>query len=169
VTPAAAGEPSIRVGFAHDRHPFGPAEPLRLGGLVVEGAPQLHGHSDGDVALHAVAGALLAAAGLEDLGTAFPISEVPRGQASGDFLLAIGTRLAALGWRPAQVDLTITGARPRLGDRLEAMRGAIAGMTGLPVSAVGVTASTGNLSGDDGAGRTISAEAFVTIARVGSE
>ena len=58
---AAPGAP--RVGFGHDSHPFGPGSPLRLGGVSIPGAPALAGHSDGDVVLHAVADALLGAAG----------------------------------------------------------------------------------------------------------
>ena len=54
------------------QHPFGPGEPLALGGIVIAGAPRLHGHSDGDVALHAVCDALLGASGLGDLGRLFP-------------------------------------------------------------------------------------------------
>src|SRR4029079_4875775 len=60
------------IGCGQDSHPFGPGSPLALGGVVVDGAPRLHGHSDGDVALHAVADALLGAAGLGDLGRLFP-------------------------------------------------------------------------------------------------
>ena len=61
-----------RTGIGHDSHPFGPGEPLALGGIRIAGAPRLHGHSDGDVALHAVADAVLGAAGLGDLGSAVP-------------------------------------------------------------------------------------------------
>ena len=61
-----------RTGFGTDRHPFGPGTGLRLGGIEIAGAPRLAGHSDGDVALHAVADALLGAAGLGDLGRLFP-------------------------------------------------------------------------------------------------
>ena len=72
-------------------------------------------------------------------------------------------RLAATGWRPASVDVTITAARPRLGDHLDAMRATIAALLDLALGAVNVKASTGNLDGADGAGRSISALALATI------
>jgi 2-C-methyl-D-erythritol 2,4-cyclodiphosphate synthase len=121
------------------------------------------------VALHAIAGALLAAASLGDLGTLFPAdARTPRGIASRELLEDVAARLDAAGWRPAGVTLTVVGARPRLGGRLDAMRSAIAGLLELEPDAVSVGASTGNLAGDDGAGRTISATAVATVEPVGT-
>ena len=155
-----------RVGFGHDSHPFGPGEPLRLGGIEIAGAPRLAGHSDGDVVLHAVADALLGAAGLGDLGRLFPAdARTPRGIDSAALLREVGARLAEAGLAPASVDVTVIGARPRLGARLDAMRGAVAGLLGLDPGAVSVKASSGNLSGDEGAGRSISARAVATVGR----
>ncbi|MBF8289661.1 MAG: Multifunctional fusion protein [Chloroflexi bacterium] len=155
-----------RVGAGTDIHAFGPGGPLRLGGLEIAGAPALHGHSDGDVALHAVGDALLGAAALGDLGRLFPADDrTPRGVASADLLRNVVERLATLGWRPVAVDLTITGARPRLAGHLEPMRFAIADLLGLPVAEVAVKAATGNLAGPEGAGRALSASALVTIER----
>ena len=156
--------PGTRHGIGHDSHPFGPGEPLRLGGVVFDGVPQLAGHSDGDVALHAVADALLGAAGLGDLGRLYPAGAgTPVGIDSGVMLATVVEQLAAAGSRPATIDLTIVAARPRLGDRLDAMRAAIAGQLGIDASAVSVKASTGNLDGSEGAGRTISALALAAI------
>ena len=153
-----------RVGFGHDSHPFGPGTGLRLGGVEIAGAPRLAGHSDGDVALHAVADALLGAAGLGDLGRLFPSdARTPLGVASEDLLREVVARLAASGLRPASADVVIIGARPKLGARLDAMRDAIARLLGLPANAVNVKASTGNLAGDDGAGRSMSARAVATL------
>ena len=153
-----------RTGIGHDAHPFGPGEPLRLGGVEIQGAPRLYGHSDGDVVLHAVADALLGAAGLGDLGRSFPAdASTPAGIDSRELLAAIVARLADAGWWPAGVDLTIVALRPRLGDQLDAMRAAIAGILGLPPDAVSVKASSGNLDGSEGAGRSISTLALATI------
>jgi 2-C-methyl-D-erythritol 4-phosphate cytidylyltransferase/2-C-methyl-D-erythritol 2,4-cyclodiphosphate synthase len=156
-----------RIGYGHDSHPFGPGEPLALGGVTVPGAPRLHGHSDGDVALHALADALLGAAGLGDLGRLFPAdARTPSGIASTTLLGEVVERVAQAGFRPSNVDLVIVGARPRLGDRLDAMRGSIARLVGLAEDAVNVKASTGNLAGMEGAGRGISARAIAQLEAV---
>jgi 2-C-methyl-D-erythritol 4-phosphate cytidylyltransferase / 2-C-methyl-D-erythritol 2,4-cyclodiphosphate synthase len=153
-----------RLGFGQDRHPFGPGEPLALGGLEFPGAPRLHGHSDGDVALHAIADALLGAAGQGDLGRLFPAdARTPRGIASGDLLGEVVRRLAAGGLRPLRVDLTIVAARPRLADRLDEMRDRVASLLGVRPEAVSVKAGTGNLDGLEGAGRGISAQAIAVV------
>jgi 2-C-methyl-D-erythritol 2,4-cyclodiphosphate synthase len=72
-------------------------------------------------------------------------------------------RLAGAGWQAVGVDLTVVGARPRLSGHLEAMRAAIAAMLGLDPEAVNVKASTGNLDGSEGAGRSVSTLALATI------
>ena len=153
-----------RVGSGVDSHPFGPGTPLALGGIEIAGAARLHGHSDGDVALHAIADALLGAAGLGDLGRMFPADgSTPAGVASRELLASVVTSIAAAGYRPVAVYVTIVAARPRLGDRLDAMRDAIAEILGLSRGVVNVKASTGNLDGSEGAGRSISAVALATL------
>ena len=145
----------------------GPGWDCALGGIEIADAPRLLGHSDGDVALHAISDALLGAAGLADLGRIFPASDpATRGIAGARLIRDVRQRLGGAGWVPASVDLTVVGARPRLGGaRLDAMREMIAGLLGLEESAVAVKASSGNLSGDEGAGRTIAATAVVSVAR----
>jgi len=153
-----------RTGIGHDGHPFGPGEPLMLGGLAFDGAPRLAGHSDGDVLLHALADALLGAAGMGDLGRLFPAdASTPRGIAGRTIISTVVERLASAGWRPAQVDATVIAARPRLGARLDDLRDSVAAQLGLPATAVNVKASTGNLDGADGAGRAVSALVVATI------
>jgi 2-C-methyl-D-erythritol 4-phosphate cytidylyltransferase / 2-C-methyl-D-erythritol 2,4-cyclodiphosphate synthase len=153
-----------RVGFGHDSHPFGPGTPLALGGIEIAGGPRLHGHSDGDVALHAVADALLGAAGLGDLGRIFPAGPAtPHGIASRTLVTEVVRRVEAAGYRPTGLDLTIVAARPRLGDHLDRIRDAVAALLGLPAEAVNVKASTGNLAGMEGAGRGVSAEAVAQL------
>jgi len=160
----AGSDPTRRTGIGHDAHPFGPGEPLRLGGIDIPGAPRLHGHSDGDVVLHALADALLGAAGFGDLGRMFPAdASTPAGIDSRTLLADVLGRLAEGGWRPTGVDLTIVAARPRLGEHLEAVRVSIAGVLGLAPEAVNIKASSGNLDGSEGAGRSISTLALATI------
>jgi 2-C-methyl-D-erythritol 4-phosphate cytidylyltransferase/2-C-methyl-D-erythritol 2,4-cyclodiphosphate synthase len=161
---AIGGEAIERVGTGLDNHPFGPGTPLVLGGIEIPNAPRLHGHSDGDVALHAVADALLGAAGLGDLGRLFPAGPpTPRGIASGELLAAVVARLAGDGLAARRIDVTVVGARPRLAPYLDAMRDSIAGRLGIDASAVSVKASTGNLGGDEGAGRSLSALAVAIV------
>ena len=159
--PAGSLASAGRVGFGTDSHPFGPGEPLVLGGLRIEGAPRLAGHSDGDVALHAVADALLGAAGLGDLGRHFPADDrTPAGVDSRVLLDTVAKKVRSAGWATANVDLTIVAARPRLAALLPAMGEAIAAILDVDASAVNVKASTGNLGGPEGAGRSISASAI---------
>jgi 2-C-methyl-D-erythritol 2,4-cyclodiphosphate synthase len=99
-----------------------------------------------------------------DLGRIFPAGPAtPEGIASSELVSEVVRRLVAAGLRPARIDLTIVAARPRLGDRLEAMREAIAGLVDLPTDRVNVKASTGNLAGAEGAGRGIAARAVATL------
>ncbi|HXX60059.1 MAG TPA: 2-C-methyl-D-erythritol 4-phosphate cytidylyltransferase [Candidatus Sulfotelmatobacter sp.] len=158
-----------RTSLGRDSHPFGPGDGLVLGGVLFEEAPRLHGHSDGDAALHAIADGLLGAAALGDLGRRFPAGDpATRGIASSNLLRAVLVDVTAAGWRPVAVDLQLEGARPHLGAaRLDAMRDAIAGLLGLDPAAVSVRASTGNLDGATGAGRSIAAQALVTVAPAG--
>jgi 2-C-methyl-D-erythritol 4-phosphate cytidylyltransferase/2-C-methyl-D-erythritol 2,4-cyclodiphosphate synthase len=161
---ALVGVRAIRTGIGHDSHPFGPDMPLVLGGVEIAGAPRLYGHSDGDVALHAVADALLGAAGLGDLGRLFPAdARTPTGVAGGSLLRDVVRRLGTGGWRPQSVDLTIIAARPRLGSHLDSMRSAIAELLELGRADVNVKASSGNLDGPEGAGRSVSALAIATV------
>lgn len=157
----------VRVGQGTDSHPFGPGIPLALGGIAFPGVPRLRGHSDGDVALHAVADAVLGAAGLGDLGAMFPAgSSTPAGIDSGELLDAVRARVEAAGLRVLGCDLTIVAGRPRLAPALQAMRAAIAARLGVPSEAVNVKASTGNLTGMEGAGRGISAHAVALLETV---
>ncbi|HVL52674.1 MAG TPA: 2-C-methyl-D-erythritol 4-phosphate cytidylyltransferase [Vitreimonas sp.] len=165
---AAAGLGAARplVGFGHDGHGFGPGSPLALGGIEIEGAPRLHGHSDGDAVLHAVADALLGAAGQGDLGRLFPADDrTPRGIASEVLVGEVVRRLAASGLRPASVDVTIIAGRPRLAGRLDEMGRRIGELLGIDAAAVNVKASTGNLDGAEGAGRAVSARVVAVVER----
>jgi 2-C-methyl-D-erythritol 4-phosphate cytidylyltransferase/2-C-methyl-D-erythritol 2,4-cyclodiphosphate synthase len=158
---------SARTAVGIDSHPFGPGDGLRLGGVLIDAAPRLYGHSDGDVVLHAVCDGLLAAAGVPDLGRLFPAGDPTTRDIDSQRLLAdVLTRLAAGGVTPDSIDVTITGARPRLGGaRLDAIAVSIAALTDLPRSSVSVKAGTGNLSGEEGAGRAMSASCLVRVVK----
>ncbi len=165
IAEALARGTSRRTGWGMDSHPFGPVDGLRLGGLEIAEAPRLHGHSDGDVVLHALCDALLGAARQGDLGRLFPSGDRrTRGIDSQELVREVVARLAGAGLRPTRVDIAIKGARPRLGGaRLDRIAVIIAGLLGIDPDTVAVSASTGNLSGDEGAGRVISASALVEV------
>lgn len=161
----AGEDPAVRVTLGSDSHPFGPEDGLRLGGLLIEAAPRLHGHSDGDAVLHALCDALLAATGSGDLGRLFPSGQRhTRGVDSRALVAEVMSHVRAAGLLVAGLDVTVLGARPRLGgQRLDAMARIIADLTGADPARVSVKAATGNLSGDEGAGRAISASCLATV------
>jgi 2-C-methyl-D-erythritol 2,4-cyclodiphosphate synthase len=153
------------VTLGRDSHPFGAGDGLRLGGLLIERAPRLHGHSDGDAVLHALCDALLAASGGGDLGRLFPSGQrQTRGVDSRELVAEVMSRVRATGLLVAGLDVTILGARPRLGgERLDAMARSLADLTGADPARVSVKAATGNLSGDEGAGRVVSASCLASL------
>lgn len=157
----------LRFGIGQDSHGFGPGDGLWLGAVLIEDAPRLYGHSDGDVVLHAVATAVLGACGLGDLGRLYPASDRnTEGIASSDLLASVLEMASSAGWAVVRVQVAIVGARPKLGARrLDAMRERLGELMALPLDAVALTASTGNLNGAEGAGRVISATALVGVHR----
>src|SRR5205807_10194674 len=106
----------MRVGIGHDTHRLAEGRPLVLGGVRVEHSRGLVGHSDADVVLHAVTDALLGAAGLGDIGDAYPDTDPAwAGADSSAFLCETLARLDRKGWRPVNVDLIIFAEEPKLG------------------------------------------------------
>jgi 2-C-methyl-D-erythritol 2,4-cyclodiphosphate synthase len=127
----------VRVGQGFDVHPFSdrPDRPLLLGGVRVTGARGLDGHSDGDAVAHAVADALLGAAGLGDLGRHFPDDD-PAG-AGADSMALLGSVVATVagaGWRPVNADCTVVAEAPRLAPHTAAMADRLGQVLGAPVS-----------------------------------
>lgn len=130
--PSGAG---LRVGLGFDVHAFGGDGPLVLGGVTIPDAPGLVGHSDADVAAHAVADSMLGAVGLPDLGTLFPASdEQYRGVSSLELLRDVMTRIGDAGWSVANVDVVIAAERPALAQHIPSMAANLTGVVGAPVS-----------------------------------
>lgn len=130
----------LRVGNGFDVHRFGddPGRPLVLGGVRVPGAAGLVGHSDADVVTHAVAEALLGAAGLGDLGTHFPDTDDRwRGAVSTDLLAHVVGMVRAEGWSVANVDCSVVAERPRLAPHRDAMQQVLSEVVGAPVTVKG--------------------------------
>ncbi|MDQ1437828.1 MAG: 2-C-methyl-D-erythritol 2,4-cyclodiphosphate synthase [Acidimicrobiaceae bacterium] len=127
-----------RVGLGFDAHPFTSSDqprPLVLGGVHFEGEPGLAGHSDADVVSHAVADALLGAAGLGDIGEHFPDTDPAWAGADSVALLRhVAGLVDAEGWRVANVDCSVVLEAPKLAPRRTAMADALSKAVGAPVS-----------------------------------
>ena len=136
-----------------------------LAGVDVPHAQGLAGHSDGDVATHAIIDALLGAAALGDIGTRFPADDptVPEGVSSLVLLTRTVGLLASAGWQVVNVDATICAQHPRLTEHITAMRSAIAQAIGTAVGNVSVKATTEDGMGYTGTGQGISAMAGASI------
>lgn len=156
---------SMRVGLGFDVHPFadpGDGRPLVLGGVTIDGARGLAGHSDADVVAHAVADALLGPAGLPDLGTLFPASdEQHRGASSMAMLRDVVARVGAAGWRVANVDVVVAAEQPRLAPHVDAMRANLAAVLG--DAAVSLTPKHAEGVGAVGRGEGIAAWAVALL------
>jgi 2-C-methyl-D-erythritol 2,4-cyclodiphosphate synthase len=154
----------FRVGLGHDTHRLGPDRPLILGGVRIEHPRGLVGHSDADVVLHALTDALLGAAGLGDLGDAYPDTD-PRYKDCDSRLFVTETllRLHDSGWHVVNIDLTIFAQEPKLGPIKTKMREHLASMLGLAVDAVNVKAKTGEKVGAIGRAEAIGCHVVALI------
>jgi len=156
----------MRVGIGHDTHRLEPGRPLLLGGVRVEHARGLVGHSDADVVLHAVTDALLGAAGLGDIGDAYPDDDPRwRGADSALFLRETRARLERDGWRVVNLDVIVFAQEPKLGPVKAAIRASLAGLLGLAVGDVNVKAKTGERVGHIGRAEAMACQAVVLIDR----
>jgi 2-C-methyl-D-erythritol 2,4-cyclodiphosphate synthase len=129
----------VRVGQGFDVHPFADDErPLVLGGVRFDGERGLAGHSDADAIAHAVADALLGAAGLGDIGMHFSDTDPAfAGADSIELLRAVAVTVAGAGWTVANVDCTVVLERPKLAPRREAMQARLSEAVGAPVTVKG--------------------------------
>ena len=155
-----------RVGQGVDVHPFAAGRRLVLCGLEIPGATGLAGHSDADVALHAVTDAVLGACGAGDIGDHFPPAEERwRDADSGQFLRHAVALATAGGWRVVHCDLTLLAEQPRIAPHRAAMRARLAGLLGVEPERASVKATTAEGMGFVGRGEGIVALAVVTLER----
>lgn len=160
---------NLRVGTGYDLHRLAEGRPLIVGCVAIPGERGLVGHSDGDVAAHAIADALLGAAALGDLGEHFPPGDPQYAGISGRSLLdGVRTRLEASGWRIVNVDVTIVTESPRLAPYRGAMREALALALGVTPEVVGVKAKTNEGLDAIGRGEAIAAHAVALLATEGA-
>jgi 2-C-methyl-D-erythritol 4-phosphate cytidylyltransferase/2-C-methyl-D-erythritol 2,4-cyclodiphosphate synthase len=159
----------IRIGQGFDVHRFRAGRPLRLCGHTVEGEVGLEGHSDADVALHAVTDALLGAIARGDIGEIFPPSDPKwRDADSRIFLAGALEMVAASGFRLSNCDLTLIGERPRIAPHRAQLRSSLARLLDIPEDAVSVKATTTEGMGWAGRGEGLVALAVVLLSEASS-
>jgi 2-C-methyl-D-erythritol 4-phosphate cytidylyltransferase/2-C-methyl-D-erythritol 2,4-cyclodiphosphate synthase len=158
------GVRETRVGSGFDVHAFGPGGSVRLGGVDIPHSQALAGHSDADVALHALTDAILGAIGDGDIGSHFPPSDPQwHGVDSSQFLNHAANLLRQRHGALVHVDLTIICEQPRIGPHRDTMRARVADILAIDVGRVSVKATTTEGLGFTGRGEGIAAQASVTI------
>jgi len=161
---ACEAQAETRIGTGYDVHRVGPGDHVWLCGVKVPHSHGLIGHSDADVALHALTDAVLGAVGDGDIGQHFPPSDARwRSAASDQFLMHAASRVAARGGRIVHVDVTIICERPKVGPHRAAMIARLAEILGLDPSRCSVKATTTEGLGFTGRGEGIAAQAVATI------
>ncbi len=158
--------PQVRVGTGFDVHRLAPGEELWLCGVRIEHSHGLAGHSDADVAIHALVDAILGAIAEGDIGTHFPPSDpLWRGASSDRFLTHALSLAAKAGYAIGNVDVTLICEAPKIGPHRAAMRARLAELLGTDLSAVSVKATTTERLGFAGRGEGIAAQAAATLLR----
>jgi len=161
-----ANMPLIRVGTGYDVHALAEDEDLWLCGVRIEHSHGLAGHSDADVAMHALVDAILGAVAGGDIGQHFPPSDPQwRGASSDRFLAHAATIAAEAGYTIAHIDLTIICEAPKIGPHRDAMRQRLAEVLQVNVAQVSVKATTTERLGFTGRREGIAAQAVATLQR----
>ncbi|MBO80199.1 bifunctional 2-C-methyl-D-erythritol 4-phosphate cytidylyltransferase/2-C-methyl-D-erythritol 2,4-cyclodiphosphate synthase [Citromicrobium bathyomarinum] len=158
--------PPVRTGTGFDVHALAEGEELWLGGCKIDHDKGLAGHSDADVALHALVDAILGAIGNGDIGTHFPPGDDRwKGASSGQFLQHAVSLASEAGYRIGNLDVTIICEAPKIGPHKDTMREKIAELAGIQIAAVSVKATTTEKLGFTGRGEGIAAQAAATLIR----
>ncbi|MBQ7488655.1 MAG: 2-C-methyl-D-erythritol 4-phosphate cytidylyltransferase [Clostridia bacterium] len=160
----------MRIGHGYDVHKLVPDRDLILCGVKVPYERGLLGHSDADVAAHALMDAMLGAAAMGDIGYHFPDTDPAySGADSMKLLERVREIIAADGWKVSNADLTIICQRPKLRPFIEAMRDSLAGHLNICRERISVKATTTEHLGFEGEGLGISTHAVVMLERGGSD
>ena len=158
--------PQFRVGTGYDVHKLVPERKLILCGVEVPYELGLLGHSDADVALHALSDALLGAAALGDIGKHFPdTDERFKGADSATLLEHVVHLVEEKGWQVNNVDVTIIAQKPKLASYVPAMRSRVAQVLKIDEDCVNVKATTTEKLGFTGRGEGIAAEAIASLVK----
>lgn len=159
--------PAIRTGMGYDVHRLVAGEELWLGGILIPHDKGLAGHSDADVALHAIVDAILGALGAGDIGTHFPPSDARwKGAASAVFVEHAAGLAREAAYDIAHIDCTLICEAPKIGPHREAMRARVATLLGVDETRVSIKATTTEGLGFTGRGEGIAAQAVATLQRV---
>jgi 2-C-methyl-D-erythritol 4-phosphate cytidylyltransferase/2-C-methyl-D-erythritol 2,4-cyclodiphosphate synthase len=162
--PHAPAPLMVRTGMGYDVHRLVGGEELWLGGIKIPHDKGLAGHSDADVALHAITDALLGAMALGDIGEHFPPSDPQwRGADSARFLVHAASLVRAKGGQIANIDLTIICEEPKIGPHKASIQQRIATILELRPDQIGVKATTTERLGFTGRGEGIAAQAAASI------
>ena len=154
--------PTLHIGYGYDVHQLVEGRKLILCGIEIPHTVGLLGHSDADVALHALMDAMLGSVALGDIGHLFPDSDDTfKGISSMKLLTIVKERLADIHASVVNCDLTIAAQKPKLASYISGMRESIASVLGLPVSSISVKATTTEHLGFEGRMEGISASAVV--------
>ena len=160
--------PDFRVGQGYDAHRLAEGRKLVLCGVEIPHDRGLDGHSDADVAVHALMDALLGALGMGDIGRHFPDSDPAyEGISSMKLLEAVMEKVRAAGYRVGNADVTIVAQRPKLAAYMPQMKQNLASGMGIPQDRVNVKATTTERMGFEGEGQGISAQAVALLVSVG--
>jgi 2-C-methyl-D-erythritol 4-phosphate cytidylyltransferase/2-C-methyl-D-erythritol 2,4-cyclodiphosphate synthase len=160
-------DPPFRIGAGYDVHRLTEGEELWLCGVRIDHRQGLSGHSDADVAIHALVDALLGAIAAGDIGQHFPPSDPQwRGASSDRFLTHAVQLIAEAGYAVANADVTIICEAPKIGPHREAMRARLAELLSVDIGTVSVKATTTERLGFTGRGEGIAAQAAVSLIRV---
>jgi len=162
----ARSAPPIRTGTGYDVHRLEDGEELWLCGIKIDHTQGLAGHSDADVAIHALVDALLGAIGAGDIGLHFPPSDPQwRGAPSRRFLEHAAVLVAEAGYSIGNIDLTLICEAPKIGPHRQAMRDSLAAILGIVSDLVSVKATTTERLGFTGRSEGIAAQAVATLVR----
>ena len=160
-------QPAFRVGLGYDIHPLVAGRPCILGGVNIPSPAGPDGHSDADVLLHAVADAILGAAGLRDIGHYFPNTDASlKGLDSAVIVKkAVAEAKAQGGWMVGNVDIVIIGERPKVMAHVDAMKAKVAEIIGISPSQVGIKATTNEGMDSIGQGKALAVQSICLISK----
>lgn len=159
-------ECNIRIGNGFDVHRLVPDRELWICGIRIDHELGLLGHSDADVAIHALCDAILGALALGDIGKLFPDSDPAYKGIDSKLLLAnVVSLITEMGWKVGNADITIMAERPKFRPHIDAMRESLAGVLGIGVDRVSVKATTTERLGFTGREEGIAAQASVLLSR----